>query len=98
MEFGPYKILTSDQRHMSFRYADEVLYALGMYLMSLEPPKNPDVTPPALFARGREIFRRETRISLSLSARLHKSDPDLRHQPTIRTIAHREHTLKPILP
>ena len=60
MEFGSYKILTLEQRHMSFRYADEVLYAIGMYLMSLEPPKNPDIAAAALIARGREIFTRET--------------------------------------
>jgi hypothetical protein len=42
MEFRPYKILTPEQRRLRFRYADEVLYAIGMYLLSLNPPKNPD--------------------------------------------------------
>jgi hypothetical protein len=60
MEFGSYKLLEGDKRRVSFRYADEVLYAIGMYLMSLEPPHNPDLAPPALIERGREIFARET--------------------------------------
>ncbi len=37
MDFGPHRILTDAQRRVRFRYADEVLYAIGMYLMSLEP-------------------------------------------------------------
>jgi cytochrome c peroxidase len=36
-----------------------VLYAIGMYLWSLDPPKNPNPPPPDLVARGREVFRRE---------------------------------------
>jgi hypothetical protein len=60
MEFGPYKILKAEQRRVPTRYADEVLYAIGAYLMSLEPPKNPEVGPADLVGRGREIFSRET--------------------------------------
>ena len=41
MDFGSHRILTDEQRRVRFRYADEVLYAIGMYVMSLEPPKNP---------------------------------------------------------
>ena len=59
MDFGPHRILTDTQRRVRFRYADEVLYAIGMYLMSLEPPKNPNVMPPDLLARGGQVFRRE---------------------------------------
>jgi hypothetical protein len=44
MEFRPYKILTPEQRRLRFRYADEVLYANEMYLLSLNPPKDPDRT------------------------------------------------------
>jgi cytochrome c peroxidase len=36
-----------------------VLYAIGVYLMSLEPPKNPDVAPSDVLARGETIFGRE---------------------------------------
>ena len=59
MQFGPHRILTEAQRRVRFRYADEVLYAIGVYLMSLEPPKNPDVAPSDVRARGETIFRRE---------------------------------------
>jgi hypothetical protein len=63
MDFGKYKILKPEQRRITFRYADEVLYAIGAYLMSLEPPKNPDSAPAALIVRGRQIFARETCIN-----------------------------------
>ena len=51
---------------MRFQYADEVLYAIGMYLMSLEPPKNPNPAAAALLARGEQIFRREGCVSCHL--------------------------------
>jgi hypothetical protein len=60
MQFGSYEILTPEQRRISFRYADEVLYAIGIYLTSLEPPRNPNPPAPGLVDRGREIFARET--------------------------------------
>jgi hypothetical protein len=59
MDFGPHRLLTDEQRRVRFRYADEVLYAIGMHLMSLEPPKNPNVAPRAVLDRGEQIFRRE---------------------------------------
>lgn len=59
MEFGPHRILTDAQRRMRVRSADEVLYAIGMYLLSLEPPKNPDPPPAALVATGRALFEEE---------------------------------------
>jgi hypothetical protein len=59
MDFGPHRILTETQRRVRFRYADEVLYAIGMYLMSLEPPKNPNTGSAELIGRGEQIFRRE---------------------------------------
>jgi hypothetical protein len=59
MDFGPHRILTDAQRRVRFRYADEVLYAIGMYLMSLEPPKNSNAASPDLLTRGEEVFRRE---------------------------------------
>jgi hypothetical protein len=63
MEFGQYKILKPHQRQIRFRYADEVLYAIGVYLMSLKPPKNPDTAPAALIERGRQVFARGTCIT-----------------------------------
>ena len=59
MEFGPHRILTDAQRRVRFRYADEVLYAIGMYLMSLEPQRNPNPAAANVLARGEQIFRRE---------------------------------------
>ena len=41
MEFGEHHMLNDEQRRVKFRYADEVLYAIGSYVMSLEPPNNP---------------------------------------------------------
>jgi hypothetical protein len=59
LDFGPHRILTDEQRHMRFRYADELLYAIGMYLMSLEPPRNPEVATYDQLARGERVFQRE---------------------------------------
>lgn len=59
LTFGKHRMLTDAQRKVAFRYADEVLYAIGVYLLSLEPPKNPNPPPADLVARGEQIFRRE---------------------------------------
>ena len=59
MEFGPHRFLSDEQRRVRFRYADEVIYAMGMYLMSLEPPKSPDRAPQAALDLGERVFRRE---------------------------------------
>jgi hypothetical protein len=59
MDFGSHRILTDAQRRVRFRYADEVLYAIGIYLMSLEPPKNPNPAAADVLARGEQVFRRE---------------------------------------
>jgi hypothetical protein len=40
------------------RYSDEQLYALALYLYSLEPPRNPN-RPSALTAQGERVFSRE---------------------------------------
>ena len=59
LAFGPHQMLTDAQRRVRFRYADEVLYAIGMYLLSLEPPKNPNPASRDLIARGEGVFARE---------------------------------------
>ena len=59
LDFGSHRILTDEQRHMRFRYADELLYAIGVYLMSLEPPLNSDIASNDVLARGEQVFRRE---------------------------------------
>lgn len=59
MEFGSYKVLDPEQRRLPDRHADEVLYAIGVYLMSLHPPRNPSVPSGGLVSQGRGIFERE---------------------------------------
>lgn len=59
LQFGPHQMLSDAQRRVRFRYADEVLYAIGKYLMSLEPPKNLDLAPRDVIARGEQVFARE---------------------------------------
>jgi mono/diheme cytochrome c family protein len=59
MTFGTHRMLPDSQRHVKDRYADEVLYAIGVYLLSLEPPKNPNPPPADLVKRGQQVFERE---------------------------------------
>jgi hypothetical protein len=59
MEFGSHRILSKEQRQLRFRYADEALYAIGVYLLSLEPPQNPSPAPRELIDRGEQVFTRE---------------------------------------
>jgi hypothetical protein len=59
LDFGPHRMLPDAQRYVPYRYADEVLYALGVYVMSLEPPKNPNPPPRDMFSRGEQIFTHE---------------------------------------
>jgi hypothetical protein len=59
MDYGPHRILTDAQRHVRFRYADELLYAIGVYLMSLEPPTNRALAPQDTIQRGERIFKAE---------------------------------------
>lgn len=59
LDFGPHRMLTDAQRRVRFRYADEVLYAIGKYLLSLDSPKNPSPAPPEVIARGKQVFARE---------------------------------------
>ena len=59
MTFGTHRMLPDSERHVKDRYADEVLYAIGVYLLSLEPPKNPNPPPADLVKRGQQVFERE---------------------------------------
>lgn len=59
LEFGAHRFLNDEQRRIPYRYADEVLYAIGMYLWTLEPLKNPKPPRADLVARGKEVFKRE---------------------------------------
>jgi len=63
MEFGEYKILKPERGKITSRFADEVLYAIGVYLMALTPPKNPETAASAIVSRGQEIFKRGSCVS-----------------------------------
>ena len=57
-EFGPHRMVTAEQRKIEGRLPDEGLYALALYIRSLQPPANPN--PLDVNARrGEAIFRRE---------------------------------------
>jgi len=53
--YGPHKFLTDEQRRLTSRFSDEALFALGMYVYSLEPPPNPNKFDD-LAARGKQVF------------------------------------------
>ena len=52
------KVPDPDDPRVVGRYSDEQLYALALYLYSLEPPPNPNKFD-ALAARGQKIFERD---------------------------------------
>jgi hypothetical protein len=60
MEFGSYKILDPAQRRVPFRYSDDALYAISLFLFSVESARNPNPPAENLVERGREVFTRET--------------------------------------
>jgi hypothetical protein len=57
-EFGPYQILDPKQPKIYVRSPDEALYALALYIYSLEPPPNPNRFDERANA-GEKIFKRE---------------------------------------
>jgi mono/diheme cytochrome c family protein len=57
-DFGPHRMLTDQQRRVPFRTPDEALYALTMFIYSLQPPPNPNKNG-ATVAAGEKIFQRE---------------------------------------
>lgn len=59
MDFGEHRLLTDAQRKVLFRFSDEALYAMGVYLMALEPAKNPKPAPQEELRAGEKIFSRE---------------------------------------
>lgn len=57
-DFGPYHMLTADQRRVEARPPDENLYALALYIESLKPPPNPNPFDEKAQA-GQKLFTRE---------------------------------------
>ncbi|HEU4388816.1 MAG TPA: hypothetical protein VFV34_13525 [Blastocatellia bacterium] len=52
---GPHRFLTEQQRKLPHRFSDEALFALGKFVYSLEPPKNPNKADQ-LARRGKRVF------------------------------------------
>ncbi|MBX9599776.1 MAG: c-type cytochrome [Bryobacteraceae bacterium] len=57
-EFGPHKMVGKATRRPGLRVPDEALFALALYLYSLQPPANPNVFD-ARAAAGQKLFERE---------------------------------------
>jgi mono/diheme cytochrome c family protein len=57
-EFGPHRLLTPQQNKIEARLPDEALYALSLYIQSLQPPPNPNAFDENA-AAGKKIFQRE---------------------------------------
>jgi len=58
VDFGSYHMLAPTTKRVQARLPDEALYALAMYIYSLEPPPNPNPRGDQANA-GEEIFARE---------------------------------------
>jgi hypothetical protein len=57
-DFGPHHLLSADMARVQARLPDEALYALALYIYSLEPPSNPHPLDEKAKA-GQKIFARE---------------------------------------
>jgi len=52
-DYGPHRMLTDAQRKIPYHLPDDALYALALYIESLQPPPNPNV-PDAKSAAGKK--------------------------------------------
>ena len=57
-DFGPFHMLTEKGRQVVYRFPDELLFALGQYIFSLEPPGKLNRGDPRASA-GKRVFARE---------------------------------------
>jgi hypothetical protein len=57
-DFGPYHMLSPATKRVQARLSDEALYALALYIYSLQPPPNPNRFDERA-AAGQKIFQRE---------------------------------------
>jgi hypothetical protein len=57
-DFGSHHMLSTETRRVQARLPDEALYALAMYIYSLQPPLNPNPVDAKARA-GETLFRRE---------------------------------------
>ena len=58
VDFGSYHVLSPGTKRVQARLSDEALYALALYIYSLEPPPNPNPRNDNA-AAGQRIFTRE---------------------------------------
>jgi hypothetical protein len=57
-DFGPYHVIAPDTRRVQARWPDAALYALALYIYSLQPPPNPNPFNTKAEA-GQKIFTRQ---------------------------------------
>jgi len=57
-EFGPHRMLAPETRRATVRLPDEALYAMALYIYSLQPPRNPNPFDEKSKA-GQKVFARE---------------------------------------
>lgn len=57
-DFGPYHVLSPNTNRTQERLSDAALYALALYIYSLQPPPNPNAFDRKA-AAGKEVFLRE---------------------------------------
>jgi hypothetical protein len=57
-EFGPHQMMGKNTKRTGLRVSDEALYALALYVYSLQPPPNPNAFGPEA-AAGQKLFLRE---------------------------------------
>jgi len=57
-QFGSYRIISSETKRTGVRLPDEALFALALYIYSLQPPRNPNPFDDKARA-GQAIFGRE---------------------------------------
>ena len=58
VDYGPYHMLGDDTKRVEARLPDEALYALALYIYSLQPPRNPNLFDEKA-KTGQTIFARE---------------------------------------
>lgn len=57
-DFGPHHMLAGKRHTIQDPFSDDLLYALAQYIVSLQPPKNPNLRDTRA-DRGRNVFERE---------------------------------------
>jgi cytochrome c peroxidase len=61
-DFGPHHVVERDTKRFDRRLSDEALYAMALYIYSLQPPPNPNPFDDTARA-GQAVFEREGCVS-----------------------------------